>query len=88
MWFRFSRLAALEVTIESGYPLMAQTIANEVPVLPPVNSTTPPPSRNFPSASAASIIANAIRSFMLPVGFVPSSFASSRALPGGTTFRS
>src|ERR1043165_6936948 len=59
-----------------------------MPVVPAVYSTTVPPGRRRPSASAASIAARAMRSFMLPVGFAASSLISSRAAPGGTMRRS
>ena len=57
-------------------------------MLPPVYSTTVPPGRSRPSRSAAAIIASAMRSFMLPVGFSHSSFTKTRAQPAGTTRRS
>jgi hypothetical protein len=50
-------------------------MAREIPVLPDVGSRMTLPGRNRPSASAASIIRRAIRSFSEPVGFWPSSFA-------------
>src|SRR6185369_13486018 len=62
----------------------AHTKASDTPVLPPVYSTTEPPGRSRPSASAASTIASAMRSFMLPVGFSYSSFTRIRALSSGT----
>jgi hypothetical protein len=52
-----------------------------------VYSTTEPPAVKRPSASAASIMASAIRSFMLPVGFSFSSFSRMRAPFPGTTLR-
>src|SRR5512140_1614556 len=62
----------------------AHTKASDTPVLPPVYSTTEPPGRSRPSASAASTIASAMRSFMLPVGFSNSSLTRILALSGGT----
>ena len=84
---RFSRLNASEVTIWRGYPFTAQTSASETPVLPPVYSTTLPPASRRPSFSAASIMASAMRSFMLPVGFSLSILTRMRALPRGTRAR-
>ena len=63
----------------NGWRLTAHTKASETPVLPPVYSTTGPRAGNRPSASAASIMASAMRSFMLPVGFALSSFSRMRA---------
>ena len=84
MWSRFSLLNASDVTIWSGMRFAAHTKASDTPVLPPVYSTTEPPGRSRPSASAASTIASAIRSFMLPVGFSNSSLSRIRALRSGT----
>ena len=50
-----------------------------------VLSTAAPPGQSRPSASAASIIATAIRSFMLPVGFSLSKLSTIRAPHRGTT---
>src|SRR5699024_6534802 len=47
-------------------------MARPTPVLPEVGSTTVPPALNLPSASARSIIFNAIRSLMDPPGFINS----------------
>jgi hypothetical protein len=88
MWSRFSLLKASDVTIWSGIPFAAHTKASDTPVLPPVYSTTEPPGFSRPSVSAASTMASAIRSFMLPVGFSYSSLTKMRALPGGTRCRS
>src|SRR5882762_7719927 len=63
----------------------AHTKASDTPVLPPVYSTTEPPGRRRPFASAASTMASAMRSFMLPVGFSYSSLRRILALPSGTT---
>jgi hypothetical protein len=71
----------------SGNPFTAQTSDSDTPVLPPVYSTTAPPGLRRPSASAASIMASATRSFMLPVGFSLSSFSRMRAPFAGTIFR-
>src|SRR5260370_18585327 len=49
-----------------GYPFTAQIRDSDTPVLPAVYSTTAPPALRRPSASAASIMASAMRSFMLP----------------------
>ena len=65
--------------------MAAQTKASDTPVLPPVYSTTAPPGARRPSAAAASTIARAIRSFMLPVGFSLSSLSSTRTPVAGTT---
>ena len=46
----------------SGWPVTAQTNANELPVLPPVYSTTAWPGRSRPERSAPSIMASAMRS--------------------------
>ena len=73
--------------MKSGCPLTAQTRESETPVLPAVYSTTGPPGFRRPSASAAPIMASAIRSFMLPVGFSLSSFKRMRAPFAGTTRR-
>src|SRR5688572_19364943 len=59
-----------------------------MPVVPDVYSTTVPPGRSRPSASAYFTAASAMRSFMLPVGFAHSSLTSTRAAPRGTTLRS
>ena len=53
-------------------------------MLPPVYSITEAPGRRRPSFSAASTIASAILSFMLPVGFSYSSLIRTLALPSGT----
>lgn len=87
IWSRFSRLKAFEVTMRMRYPSAAQTIASEAPVLPLVHSTTVPPRFSRPLSSPQRITARAIRSSMLPVGFSHSSFTSTSAHPGGTTFR-
>src|SRR3954463_15412938 len=68
------------------YPFAAQTKASDVPVLPPVYSTTVSPGRSLQSASARVITDKAIRSFMLPVGFSGSTLTSiSRPLFGSGT---
>src|SRR5688500_1154839 len=69
------------------YPLAAHTIASEVPVLPPVYSTTVSPGLRRPSASARERTALAMRSLMLPVGFSHSSLTKIGAQSGGTTLR-
>ena len=71
----------------NGWPFTAQTRDSDTPVLPPVYSTTEPPRGRRPSASAASIMASAMRSFMLPVGFSLSSLSRMRAPFPGTTWR-
>ena len=50
-------------------------------MLPPVYSTTSWPGRRRPSASAASIIASAIRSLYEPVGLAASIFTQTSAHP-------
>src|SRR5579859_5016152 len=55
--------------------------ARDEPVLPPVYSTTSWPGRRRPSASAASIIARAIRSLYEPVGLAASIFTHTSAQP-------
>src|SRR4029453_1651236 len=54
-----------------------------MPVLPLVGSSSSRPGSSSPDASAASIIAFAIRSLIEPVGFCASSFAYSRTGPSG-----
>src|SRR5882757_10147145 len=78
MWSSFSRANTSDVTMRKGCPFTAHTSASETPVLPPVYSTTDPAAARRPSASPASIMASAIRSFMLPVGFSDSSFSRIR----------
>ena len=56
-----------------------------MPVLPPVYSTTVPPGFNSPARLAPSMAARANLSFIDPVGFVPSTLATIRAWPSGTT---
>src|SRR5919201_2207352 len=53
-------------------------MASEMPVFPLVGSSSRRPGSSSPEASAAEIIAFAIRSLIEPVGFWPSSFAYSR----------
>ncbi len=65
----------------SLYPLRRATSPSEIPVLPEVGSRMVLPGASSPEASAASIIALAIRSFVEPVGFWPSSLAHRRT-PG------
>ena len=87
MWSSFSFENASDVTMSSGWPFTAQTSDSETPVLPPVYSTTAPSGGRRPSASAAAIIANAMRSFMLPVGFSLSTFNRMRDPFAGTMCR-
>src|SRR5438128_4170627 len=54
-----------------------------MPVLPLVGSSSARPGSSSPDASAASIIAFAMRSLIEPVGFWPSSFAKIRVSPTG-----
>lgn len=82
---RFSSLKASENTISRSYPFAAQMKASETPVVPAVYSTTVPRGTRRPLASAASIAARAIRSFMLPVGLAHSSFMRIVAEPGAAT---
>jgi hypothetical protein len=51
--------------------------------VPAVYSTTVSPGVSRRVAMAASIMARATRSFMLPVGFADSSFTTTRAPPSG-----
>src|SRR5215471_2189867 len=81
----FSTANASEDTIRSGYPFTAQTNASDEPVLPPVYSTTSWPGRRRPSASAASIIARAIRSLYEPVGLAASIFTQTSAQPSSAS---
>ena len=69
------------------YPFAAQISDSDTPVLPPVYSTTRLPGLRRPERSPASIIASAMRSFMLAVGFSLSSLISRRAQPLGTIRR-
>src|SRR5512140_2187854 len=82
---RFSSLNASENTISIGWRVAAHTNASEMPVVPAVYSTTVPSGASRPSASARSIAASAMRSFMLPVGLAHSSFMKTAAAPSGTT---
>ncbi len=50
------------------YPRAAPAMARPMPVLPLVASTTVPPGRRSPEASAASSIATAMRSLTLAEG--------------------
>jgi hypothetical protein len=77
----FSTANASDDTIRSGYPFTAHTSASDEPVLPPVYSTTVWPGCSRPSASAASIIASAIRSLYEPVGLAASIFTQTSAQP-------
>ncbi len=61
--------------------MRAATIASAMPVLPDVGSRIVWSGVSSPLASAASTIFSAMRSFVEPVGFVPSSLAHSRT-PG------
>ena len=76
-----SWLALSGITTVSAYPLRRATIANAIPVLPLVGSRIVRSEVSSPDASATSTIFSAIRSFMEPVGFWPSSFAQIRT-PG------
>ena len=76
-----SWLALSGITTVSGYPLRAATMASEIPVLPDVGSRIVRSAVSSPDASATSIIFFAMRSFVEPVGLLPSSFAHSRT-PG------
>src|SRR5262249_41492772 len=77
----FPPATASEDPPRGGYPWTAQTNARDEPVLPPVYSTTGWPGRRRPSASAASIIASAIRSLYEPVGLAASIFTQTSAHP-------
>jgi hypothetical protein len=63
------------------YPFTADTRARPMPVLPDVGSMMVAPSLSFPSASAASIMARAMRSFTLEPGL-----KDFRCRPGITLF--
>ncbi len=76
-----SSLALSGITTVSGYPRRRATSPSEIPVLPDVGSRIVLPGTRSPEASAASIIRLAMRSFVEPVGFWPSSLAHSRT-PG------
>src|SRR5262249_21531688 len=84
----FSSANASEDTTRNGYPFTAQTNASDEPVLPPVYSTTSWPGRRRPSASAASIIARAIRSLYEPVGLAASIFTQISAQPSPASWAS
>ena len=58
----FSAANAVDETIRRGYPFTEHTSASELPVEPPVYSTTVCPGCRRPSRSAPSIIAKAMRS--------------------------
>ena len=73
-----SSLALSGITTVSAYPFRRLTIASAMPVLPDVGSRIVLSAVSSPLASAASTIASAIRSFVEPVGFCPSSLAHSR----------
>ena len=70
-----SSVAFSGITQVRGYPFSLATSASEMPVLPLVGSSSSRPGSSSPEASAASIIAFAMRSLIEPVGFWPSSFA-------------
>jgi hypothetical protein len=69
------------ITTVSRYPFRRATIASAIPVLPEDGSRMIRSSVSSPEASATSTIFFAIRSFVDPVGFAPSSFAQRRT-PG------
>ncbi len=73
-----SWLALSGITTVSLYPLRAATIASEIPVLPDVGSRIVWSGVSSPDASATSIIFFAMRSFVDPVGLLPSSLAHRR----------
>ena len=85
---RFSSANASDVTMCSGWPVTAQTKARELPVLPPVYSTTGWPGARRPARSAPSIMASAMRSLYDPVGLAASSFTHTSAMPGSTRWTS
>ena len=74
---RSSELPA-DMTATKGWPVTPHTIANPVPVLPLVSSTTGCPGSSAPLASASRIIRGAIRSFFDPPGLRYSSLARIR----------
>ena len=59
---RFSAATASLHTMRQRYPFTAHTNASEMPVLPPVYSTTVIPGFRSPRRSARSIIESAMRS--------------------------
>ena len=81
---RFSSANASDVTMKRGWPVTAHTKASELPVLPPVYSTTGWPGVRRPARSAPSIMARAMRSLYDPVGLAASSFTQTSAMPGST----
>src|SRR6266480_169381 len=81
-----SSLALSGITTVSLYPLRRATIASAMPVLPDVGSRIVRSDVSSPEPSAASTMARAIRSFVEPVGFCPSSFAQIRT-PGAEDIR-
>lgn len=58
-------------------------MASEIPVFPLVGSKIVAPGFNWPLASAALIIAMAVRSLIEPVGFLSSIFAHRRTFGAG-----
>jgi hypothetical protein len=72
---RRSTLKFSAITITSGWPRRAHTIASPMPVLPLVASTTVWPSTRRPFARASSITASAMRSLTEPIGLKDSSLA-------------
>ena len=81
---RRSILIVSGITILTGYPNAAPTIANPMPVLPLVGSIIVCPGFRRPSASACWIMLKAIRSFTLPPGLKNSSLTKTSAAPSGT----
>jgi hypothetical protein len=61
-------------------------MASPTPVLPEVGSTIVPPGLSDPSASAASTMRSAIRSFTDPPGLRYSTFASTSGLAPSVVF--
>ncbi len=76
-----SSLALSGITTVSAYPFRRATIARAMPVFPDVGSRIVLSGVSSPLASASSIIRRAIRSFVEPVGLLPSSLAQRRT-PG------
>ena len=64
------------ITISARYPRAAAIHARPIPVLPLVGSMMVPPGLSAPLSSAASSMAQAVRSLTLPAGLNASSLAA------------
>src|SRR6266545_409590 len=76
------------ITIRTGWPSRAPSMARLMPVLPLDGSRIVWPLRSAPEARASSIIARATRSLSEPVGLAPSSLAQIRMRGDGDSRRS